>query len=33
MNPPDLILHNGAITTLDPANPRVSAVAISGRPD
>jgi predicted amidohydrolase YtcJ len=30
MNAPDLILHNGAITTLDPAHPQVSAVAITG---
>ena len=30
MNAPDLILHNGAITTLDPARPQVSAVAITG---
>jgi predicted amidohydrolase YtcJ len=30
MNTPDLILHNGAITTLDPARPQVSAVAITG---
>jgi predicted amidohydrolase YtcJ len=29
MNAPDLILHNGAITTLDPAHPQVTAVAIS----
>jgi predicted amidohydrolase YtcJ len=29
MNAPELILHNGAITTLDPAHPQVSAVAIS----
>lgn len=28
MNAPDLLLHNGAITTLDPDNPQVSAVAI-----
>lgn len=28
MNAPDLILYNGAITTLDPDNPQVSAVAI-----
>jgi predicted amidohydrolase YtcJ len=32
MHAPDLILHTGAITTLDPAHPQVSAVAIaSGR--
>ena len=32
MNAPDLILHNGAITTLNPSQPQVSAVAItSGR--
>lgn len=30
MNAPDLILYNGAITTLDTANPEVSATAISG---
>jgi len=30
MNAPELILHNGAVTTLDPARPEVSAVAISG---
>ncbi|GAM08637.1 putative amidohydrolase YtcJ [Geobacter sp. OR-1] len=30
MNAPELLLHNGAITTLDPAHPQVSAVAISG---
>ncbi|MCM2359333.1 MAG: hypothetical protein NDI77_14380 [Geobacteraceae bacterium] len=30
MRAPDLILHNGAITTLDPARPQVSAVAITG---
>jgi predicted amidohydrolase YtcJ len=30
MNAPDLILHNGKITTLDPARPQVSAVAITG---
>ena len=30
MNAPELLLHNGAITTLDPAQPQVSAVAISG---
>ena len=29
MHVPDLILHNGAITTLDPAQPQVSAVAIT----
>jgi predicted amidohydrolase YtcJ len=30
MNAPDLILHNGEITTLDPLKPQVSAVAITG---
>ena len=30
MKAPDLILHNGAITTLDPNNPQVSALAITG---
>ena len=30
MNVTDLILHNGAITTLDPSYPQVSAVAITG---
>lgn len=30
MKTPDLIFHNGAITTLDPLHPEVSAVAISG---
>jgi predicted amidohydrolase YtcJ len=30
MNAPELILHNGKITTLDPARPEVSAVAIAG---
>ena len=30
MNAPDLIVHNGKITTLDPAQSQVSAVAISG---
>ena len=30
MNAPELILHNGKITTLDPARPQVSAVAITG---
>jgi predicted amidohydrolase YtcJ len=30
MNTPDLIVHNGKITTLDPAHPEVSAVAITG---
>ncbi|MCM2360027.1 MAG: amidohydrolase family protein, partial [Geobacteraceae bacterium] len=29
MRAPDLILHNGAVTTLDPARPQVSAVAIT----
>jgi predicted amidohydrolase YtcJ len=29
MNRPDLILHNGRITTLDDAHPQVSAVAIT----
>ncbi len=28
---PDLILHNGCITTLDPAHPEASAIAIKGR--
>jgi len=30
MNAPDMILHNGAITTLDLAHPEVSSVAITG---
>jgi len=30
MSAPDLILHNGLITTLDPLRPEVSAVAITG---
>jgi predicted amidohydrolase YtcJ len=30
MSNPDLILHNGKITTLDPTKPEVSAVAIQG---
>ena len=30
MNAPELILHNGAITTLDDRHPQVSAVAIAG---
>ncbi|HZV83095.1 MAG TPA: amidohydrolase family protein, partial [Geobacteraceae bacterium] len=30
MNAPDLVVHNGKITTLDPAHPQVSAVAITG---
>lgn len=30
MSAPDLILHNGTITTLDNAQPRASAVAITG---
>ena len=30
MQTPDLILHDGAITTLDPAHPQVSALAITG---
>jgi predicted amidohydrolase YtcJ len=30
MNPPELILHNGAITTLDDAHPQASAVSIAG---
>jgi predicted amidohydrolase YtcJ len=30
MNAPELILHNGRITTLDAAHPQVSAVAITG---
>jgi len=29
MNAPDLLLHNGVFTTLDPVQPQVSAVAIS----
>ncbi|MGC1550415.1 MAG: amidohydrolase family protein, partial [Rhodanobacter sp.] len=29
MSQPELILHNGRFTTLDPANPKASAVAIS----
>ncbi|WP_250546384.1 amidohydrolase family protein [Geobacter sulfurreducens] len=29
MRAPDLILHNGSITTLDPSLPQVSAVAIT----
>ena len=30
MNAPDLILHNGKITTLDNAKPQVSAIAMAG---
>ncbi|MBI4791328.1 MAG: amidohydrolase [Deltaproteobacteria bacterium] len=30
MTIPELLLHNGAVTTLDPAHPQVSAVAITG---
>jgi predicted amidohydrolase YtcJ len=30
MNAPELILHNGAITTLDAAHPQVSAVSMAG---
>ena len=30
MNTPELILYNGRIATLDPSNPQVSAVAITG---
>ena len=30
MNAPDMILYNGAITTLDDTHPQVSAVAITG---
>ncbi|HLO25350.1 MAG TPA: amidohydrolase, partial [Geobacteraceae bacterium] len=30
MNAPELLIHNGAVTTLDPAHPQVSAVAIAG---
>ncbi len=30
MNTPELILHNGAITTLDDGHPQVSAVSIAG---
>src|SRR5512146_1705186 len=30
MNAPELILHNGDITTLDPGHPQVSAVSIAG---
>ena len=30
MNTPELILHNGAITTLDGGHPQVSAVSIAG---
>ena len=30
MNAPELILHNGAITTLDDGHPQVSAVSIAG---
>ncbi|MBI5440715.1 MAG: amidohydrolase [Deltaproteobacteria bacterium] len=31
MTAPDLVLHNGAVTTLDPRRPQASAVAIAGR--
>ena len=30
MNTPELILHNGAITTLDRGHPQVSTVSIAG---
>jgi predicted amidohydrolase YtcJ len=30
VNPPDLILYNGKITTLDHAHPQVSTVVIAG---
>lgn len=30
MQPFDLLLHNGAITTLDPSRPQVSALAVAG---
>ena len=30
MSAPELLLHNGAVTTLDPARPQVSAVAVAG---
>jgi hypothetical protein len=30
MNAPDLVLHNGRITTLDATRPQVSAVAVAG---
>ena len=30
MNAPDLILYNGAITTLDEKQPQVSALAVTG---
>lgn len=30
MNTPEVLLHNGAVTTFDVASPQVSAVAISG---
>jgi len=30
MNAPELILHNGAISTLDAKHPQVSAVSIAG---
>jgi predicted amidohydrolase YtcJ len=30
MNAPELLLHNGVVTTLDPVRPEVSAVAITG---
>ncbi|AJH59248.1 putative amidohydrolase 3 [Bacillus anthracis] len=29
MNVPDMILYNGKITTLDPSQPEVSAIAIT----
>ena len=29
MNLPDMILYNGKITTLDPSQPEVSAIAIT----
>ena len=32
MNPADLILHNGKVTTLDPGRPEASAAAVAGRP-
>ena len=30
MKAPELLLHNGTVTTLDAAHPQVSAVAVSG---
>ncbi|MBS1213660.1 MAG: amidohydrolase, YtcJ-related protein, partial [Proteobacteria bacterium] len=30
MNAPDLILHNGAVSTLDQGHPQASAVSIAG---